>query len=144
MFLVFWLEFHFLLYIYLSYYSKLFLPIAIIALSVYRLFFYRFHFWSSRYKTISKTYGVSEWLRTTEFTDDEIILTDHNSITKLQYNNIVKIKEKNNKINIIFNNYILVRLYKDAFVDCTGKNARILLIQKYINKNAPTRFVLSG
>jgi len=86
-------------------------------LAVFKLFFARFFFWSKRYKLYSTTYGVSEWIRTTEFLDDEIIITDHTSVSKLKYSNIKTIKEKNNVVIIFMNNNMAIRLYKDAFVE---------------------------
>ncbi|MBQ9796439.1 MAG: hypothetical protein IJW50_01840 [Clostridia bacterium] len=83
----------------------------------FKLFLSRFFVWSKRYQLYSTTYGVSEWMRTTEFLDDEIILTDHTSVSKLKYSNIQKIKEKNNVVMIFMNNNIALRLYKDAFVE---------------------------
>ena len=49
--------------------------------------------------------------------DDEIILTDHTSVSKLKYSNIEKIKEKNNVVMIFMNHNMALRLYKDAFVE---------------------------
>ncbi len=86
-------------------------------IAVFELFVARFVVWSKRYKLYSTTYGVSEWIRTTEFLDDEIILTDHTSVCKLKYSNIEKIKEKNNVVMIFMNNNMALRLYKDAFVE---------------------------
>ena len=86
-------------------------------IAVFKLFLTRFVVWSKRYKLYSTTYGVSEWIRTTEFLDDEIILTDHTSVSKLKYSNIEKIKEKNNVVMIFMNNNMALRLYKDAFVE---------------------------
>ena len=86
-------------------------------IAVFKLFLVRFVVWSKRYKLYSTTYGVSEWIRTTEFLDDEIILTDHTSVSKLKYSNIEKIKEKNNVVMIFMNNNMALRLYKDAFVE---------------------------
>ena len=83
----------------------------------YKLFLSRFFVWSKRYKLYCTTYGVSEWMRTTEFLDDEIILTDHTSVSRLKYSNIEKIKEKNNVVMIFMNNNMALRLYKDAFVE---------------------------
>lgn len=71
-----------------------YLSILFLIVSLYKLFFQRFAIMSNRYKMYSKTYGVAEWIRTTEFTDHEIIVSDHTSITKLKYENIKKIKEK--------------------------------------------------
>ena len=83
----------------------------------FKLFLARFFVWSKRYKLYSTTYGVSEWIRTTEFLDDEIILTDHTSVSKLKYSNINTIKEKSNVVMIFMNNNMALRLYKDAFVE---------------------------
>ena len=83
----------------------------------FKLFLSRFFIWSKKYKLYSTTYGVSEWMRTTEFLDDEIILTDHTSVSKLKYSNIKKIKEKNNVVMIFMNDNLALRLYKDAFVE---------------------------
>ncbi len=94
-----------------------YLSILFLALAIFKLFFSRFLTWARRYKTYSTTYGVTEWIRTTEFLDDEIILTDHTSVSKLQYGNIEKIKEKNNVVMIFMNNNMALRLYKDAFVE---------------------------
>ena len=86
-------------------------------IAFFKLFLARFFVWSKRYKMYSTTYGVSEWIRTTEFLDDEIILTDHTSISKLKYSNIKAIKEKGNVVMIFMNNNMALRLYKDAFVE---------------------------
>ena len=56
-------------------------------------------------------------MRTIEFLDDEIVLTDHTSVSKFQYSNIEKIKEKNNVVMIFMNHNLALRLYKDAFVE---------------------------
>lgn len=72
---------------------------------------------SRRYNIFSKTYGVSEWIRTTEFTDNEIIVTDHNSINKFRYANVNKIKEKNNLVIIFLDSNLVIRIYKNAFVE---------------------------
>lgn len=95
--------------------SYLYALITIVAF--YKLFFARFVVWSKRYKLYSTTYGVTEWIRTTEFLEDEIVLTDHTSVSKLKYSNIEKIKEKNNIVIIFMNHNMALRLYKDAFVE---------------------------
>ena len=76
------------------------------AIAVFKLFIQRFIVWSKRYKLFCTTYGVTEWMRTTEFLDDEIVLTDHTSISKFRYSNIQTIKEKNNVVMIFMNNNI--------------------------------------
>lgn len=93
-------------------------------LAFFKLFLARFFVWSKRYKLYSTTYGVSEWIRTTEFLDDEIILTDHTSVYKLKYSNIKTIKEKGNVVMIFMNNNTGLRLYKDAFVEGSWEECR--------------------
>ncbi len=101
-----------------------FLAFFLLVFSAYRLFFLKFYFFAKRYKMLSKVYGVTEWLRTTEFTDEEIILSDHNSVCKLKYDNIKRIKEKGNNIIIYFNDNLSARLYKDAFVEGTWEECK--------------------
>ncbi len=94
-----------------------YLAAIFLIVSVYKLFFERFVVMARRYKIYSTMYGVSEWIRSAEFTDDEIILTDHTSVSKFKYENIQKIKTKGNVIMIFFNGNIGLRIYKDAFVE---------------------------
>jgi len=97
---------------------------------VFRLTFVPYQAWTSRYKMMSKTYGVAEWTRTTEFSDEEITVKDHTSVTKLQYGNVKKIKEKDNEVMIFFNNRLLLIIYKDAFKKGTWEECRKLLEEK--------------
>ncbi len=97
--------------------TEWYFSIILLFLSVFKLFFSRFVVCSNRYKLLSKTYGVTEWIRSVEFNDEEITLCDYTSVTKFKYNNIKKIKEKNNVIMIFFNNNLALRLYKDTFVE---------------------------
>lgn len=104
---------------------------ALIAVvSIYKLFFARFIIWSNRYKLYSTTYCVTEWMRTTEFLEDEIVLTDHTSVSKLKYGNIAKIKEKNNVVMIFMNNNLALRLYKDAFVEGSWEECKEMILKK--------------
>ena len=68
-----------------------YIAILCLFLSAFKLFFSRLFACSNRYKLYSKTYGVSEWIRSAEFTDEEIILSDHTSITRFKYENIKKV-----------------------------------------------------
>ena len=83
----------------------------------FKLFLSRFLVWSRRYKLYSTTYGVTEWTRTIEFLEDEIVFTDHTSVSRLKYSNIEKVKEKDNVVMIFMNHNMALRLYKDAFVE---------------------------
>ena len=94
-----------------------YLTCLILASAIYKLFIQRFLIMSRRYKVLSQTYGVSEWQRVTEFSDDEITVTDHNSVVKFKYTNIQKIIEKNNIIMIVLNHNSAIRLYKNTFTE---------------------------
>ena len=99
-------------------------------IAVFKLFIQRFIVWPKRYKLYSTTYGVTEWMRTTEFSDDEIVLTDHTSVTKFKYSNIQRIKEKGNVVMIFMNNNMALRLYKDAFVEGSWEECKRILFEK--------------
>jgi len=101
-----------------------YLSIFFLFLAVYKLFFERFVIWSQRYKVASKNFGVDEWTRTTEFRDDGILLTECTSTMQFKYQNIKKIKEKDNLIMILFNNNQALRLYKDTFVEGTWEECK--------------------
>ena len=102
----------------------------LLVIAVFKLFIQRFIIWSKRYKLYSTTYGVTEWMRTTEFLDDEIVLTDHTSVSRFQYSHIQKIKEKNNVVVIFMNNNLALRLYKDAFVEGSWEECKRILHEK--------------
>ena len=101
-----------------------------LVIAVFKLFIQRFIIWSKRYKLYSTTYGVTEWIRTTEFLDDEIVLTDHTSVSKFKYSNIQKIKEKNNVVMIFMNNNMDLRLYKDSFVEGSWDECKQMILEK--------------
>ena len=108
----------------------IFVSALMVVVAVYELFFSGFVFWSKRYKQYAATYGVSEWMRTIEFLDDEIVLTDHTSVCRYKYENIQKIREKNNVVMIFMKHNIAIRLYKDAFVEGTWESCRNFLNTK--------------
>ena len=99
-------------------------------IAIFKLFIQRFFVWSKRYKLYSTTYGVTEWIRTTEFLDDEIVLTDHTSVSKFKYSNIQKIKEKNNVVMIFMNSNMALRLYKDSFVEGSWEECKNMILGK--------------
>ena len=51
-----------------------YISILFLSLAVFKLFFSRFLAISQRYKLFSKTYGVSEWIRATEFTKKSVFV----------------------------------------------------------------------
>ena len=108
----------------------IYLYALMLIIAIFKLFIQHFIVWSKRYKLYSTTYGVTEWMRTTEFLDDEIVLTDHTSVTKFKYSNIQRIKEKGNVVMIFMNNNMALRLYKDAFVEGSWEECKRILFEK--------------
>ncbi len=104
--------------------------ILVLLVAVYKLFFNRFVVWSKRYKLYVKTYGVTEWIRSTEFLENEIILTDHTTTMQYRYDQIAKIKEKNNIVMLFFKNKTATRLYKDAFIEGSWQECREPIARK--------------
>ena len=109
---------------------NLFFGIFFLLFSIYRLFIFRFVFFAQRYKQYSKIYGKEEWQRTTEFLEDEIVFTEDTSTVKLQYKNIKKIKEYDDKVFILFEGKAVLRLYKNAFFDCAWEDVKTLIESK--------------
>lgn len=107
-----------------------YIAIIMLLLSVYKLFISRFIVISRRHAVYARIYGVSEWTRTTEFTDTEIIMTDHSAKTVLRYENIKKIKEYGNEVIIFFNDNIATRIYKDAFIEGSWEECNTLIQSK--------------
>ena len=70
-----------------------------------------------KYQVSTDAYGVTEWIRSTEFTDDEIIISDHTRFVKLKYEDIKRVVEKNNIVILFFKKNLAFRFYKDTFVE---------------------------
>ena len=104
--------------------------IIMVALCVFKLFFSRMLGASQRYQLISKNIGVTEWIRTIEFTHDDIILRDHTHFSNFKYEEIKRIKEKDNSITICFSGNYMLRLYKDAFVEGTWEDCKAIIDEK--------------
>ncbi len=109
------------------------LSALMLGIAVYKLFLSRFVVWSKRYQLYSTTYGVTEWMRTTEFLEDGIVVTDHTSVSRHSYSNIQKIKEKNNVVMIFLNNNMALRLYKDAFTEGSWEECKARILEKKNN-----------
>lgn len=107
-----------------------YIAIIMLLLSVYKLFISRFIVISRRHAVYARIYGVSEWTRTTEFTDTEIIMTDHSAKTVLKYENLKRIKEYGNEVIIFFNDNIATRIYKDAFTEGSWEECNTLIQSK--------------
>lgn len=96
----------------------------------YRIFITPSSSYKRLYRSYAEIYGVREWLRTTEFTDDEIVLADHRNIYRYRYKNVRKIKERDNLVIIFLNNGGGLHLYKDAFVNGSWEECKKFITEK--------------
>ncbi len=101
-----------------------------ILIVIYKLAFSRFAVWNKRYKILCRSYGVAEWMRSHEFNDECITLTDHTSVAVWKYENVNSLKEKGNVVMIYLNDNYAIRLYKDAFVEGSWEECKALLAEK--------------
>jgi hypothetical protein len=106
-----------------------YLVAVILLLSVYKIFFSRYFVMKKRYQSFAKIYGVPEWTRVTEFSDNDILLVDcengvEYSVARIKYENVKRIKEKGNAVFLYCGGTSAIRIYKDAFVNCTWEECR--------------------
>jgi hypothetical protein len=87
-----------------------------------------------KYNTFCKNYSVKEWQRVTEFTEDEIIVTDHKSIFKYQYRTIRRVKERGNVVHIFLKSGTEIIIHKDAFVKGSWEKCKSLISRKSLVK----------
>ena len=89
----------------------------IVLFCAYKLFVFPVRYFSNKYKLLAAQYRTPEWTRTVEFSDEEIVYTDHKTSLKIKYTDIEKVKEKGNTVLLILGGHMLMRIYKDAFVE---------------------------
>ncbi len=82
-----------------------------------------------QYKRYVKVYGKTSWVRTVDFEDDKIVITEENTQGTYSYSDIVAITEKSDKVNLMLNGKLLIRVYKSKFVDCTWDECKVKILQ---------------
>ncbi len=87
-----------------------------------------------KYNILRKNYSVKEWQRVTEFTEDEIIVTDYKSIFKYQYRTIRRVKERGNVVHIFLKSGTEIIIHKDAFVKGSWEKCKSLISRKSLVK----------
>ena len=99
--------------------------------SIYQLFFARYVSCLKSYKSAVRSFGVPEWTFSVEFTDEDIIVTEHTAITRrLKYENIIGIKETEDAAIIRFREGLGIKIYKNAFVDGSWRECREKIKEK--------------
>ena len=74
---------------------------------------------SMQYGRIAKLYGEADWLRTIEFTEDGILLSESTTNVTYSYGDIQGLSEKDGNVRVKLGRKGTIRLYKDSFTDCT-------------------------
>ena len=95
-----------------------------------KIFFQPRSLYKKAYNRSALAYGTSEWTCTIELSDDDIIYTEHTTVVRYQYKNIVKIRDKKDSVMIFFNHGAAIILYKNAFVDCSWEDCKKLIAEK--------------
>lgn len=103
---------------------------VMLVLGVYNAFLRIFLVSAVQYRRTAQVYGTENWTRTITFGDEKIYLTEGNASADFEYGDIIRIKEKDNNIWLTMKNRIVVRLYKDAFVDCGWEDCRAFIDEK--------------
>jgi hypothetical protein len=103
-------------------------------LPLYMIFIRPTVLYKKTYKAYSKIYDVPEWMRTIEFTDTEIVVTDHTSVDKYLYKNIKGFRERKDHVIINFSHGIGIRIYKNAFAEGTWEDCKKLISEKRKNR----------
>ena len=99
-------------------------------MALYRIFVMPSASYKRLYRSYAEIYGVSERIRTTEFTDDEIVLTDHRNVYRYRYQNVGKIIERGNLVTIFIKGGGGLHLYKDAFVNGSWEECKKFISEK--------------
>ncbi len=103
---------------------------VIIALCVYMCWLRIFPVTSVQYRRMAKIYGEENWVRTIDFGEDCITLSEGTISAAYAYKDIMSIREKGSRIWLTARNRTVLRLYKEAFIGGTWEECKALLISK--------------
>ena len=103
---------------------------GLVLLSLHLIFIHPHTLFSRAYKIYSRNYGVKEWQHTTEFLDDEMVVTDHSSVYKYKYCNIKRVKDKGDYVIIFFKGGFGDRIYKNTFTLGSWEECKSLISKK--------------
>ena len=118
-------------FVYIAEYLMLMIFFALFTFtSFHRIFIAPSSSYKRLYRSYAEIYGVREWLRTTEFTDDEIVLYEHRNVYRYRYQSVGKIIERGNLVTIFIKGGGGLHLYKDAFVNGSWEECKKFISEK--------------
>ena len=82
-----------------------------------------------RFKAMQRKYGEKSWLRTVEFTEEGIRLSEGDVELVLDYAEITDIWEKPDRILLVLEGRTVIRLYRDSFVDTDWETCKAYIEQ---------------
>lgn len=84
---------------------------------IYRAFFRDYIFTKKQYNQLAKINGGNDWIRTITIYDTETYVKE--GVAEYKYNNadVINVIEKGDKILLVMNNNMVIRLYKSAFIE---------------------------
>lgn len=83
---------------------------------IYQAFFRSMLMGFKQYLALARNYGQENWTRVIDFEEDGLVVTEGNVTVQLKYEDILSVKENEERILLQFKNKTFVRLYKDSFV----------------------------
>lgn len=83
-----------------------------------------------QYKSMAKSFGQKEWLRTIVFEEEEITVLEGNITMNFKYSDISGVKEKDNKVWLMLRDKRVIRMYKDSFKDSNWEECSSLIKRK--------------
>ena len=84
----------------------------------------------AKYRKLGKLYGAENWTREIIFQEDGIRLVEGNIVIQIAYQDIVNLRDKDNKVWIDLANKTVMRMYKDTFVDGDWESCKRRICEK--------------
>lgn len=107
---------------FLGSFSFLYLFMAVFC--VYRAIFRDYIAARKQYARLAKIYGCESWLRTITISDTDVFIHEGNSSISYKTADIVRIREKGDRIWLVMNSKMVVRLYQSAFTEGSWEACR--------------------
>ena len=107
-----------------------FMMFIVVFFAIYSAFIRDLIIFKKQYNFLVKTYGCKSWTRTIVFGDEKITTTEATRTITCNYSDIIDITENGNRIWIKLSNKTVIRLFKDAFIDCTWEECKDYILSK--------------
>ena len=96
---------------------------------VYRAFFRDYISIRRQYNQLTKVHGSKSWMKTITISDTDIVISEGVTTVNCKTADVMRIIEKGDKIQLIMNNKMVVRMYKSAFVEGSWEACKELLYE---------------